>query len=280
MSMELRMTTDLETALPAEIGFNFEELKQELAYRLEYYEGLVVTEDTIRESKDDRAKLNKLKTAIEDRRKAIKRQWNAPYVEFEGRVKELVSLIDRPIAAIDGQLASFEEARKEEKRKQIKEAYDALVSDTIKDIMPLVRIFDKKWLNATMSITKVEDEIIACCKRVNADLLALDTIEDEYKAAVREVYIRTLDIEQAMAHRKSLKAAAEAFRAAEAARQEDQETNAQEDVQPVSAPSDSEPAAQQTDRIYRLRLEFHLTMNQANALKKFLADNHIDYEKI
>lgn len=280
MSMELRMTTDLETALPAEIGFNFEELKQELAYRLEYYEGLVVTEDTIKESKDDRAKLNKLKTAIEDRRKAIKRQWNAPYVEFEGKVKELVSLIDRPIAAIDGQLASFEEARKEEKRKQIKASYDALVSDTIKDIMPLERIFDKKWLNSTMSLSKIEEEIIGWGKRVNADLLALDTIEDEYKVAVREVYVRTLDIEAAMAHRKSLKAAAEAFRAAEEARQAEQETPAQEAVQPVSAPADPEPESQQTDRIYRLRLEFHLTMNQANALKKFLADNHIDYEKI
>ena len=280
MSMELRITTDLETALPAEIGFNFEELKQELAYRLEYYEGLVVTEDTIKESKDDRAKLNKLKTAIEDRRKAIKRQWNAPYVEFEGRVKELVSLIDRPIAAIDGQLASFEEARKEEKRKQIKASYDALVSDTIKDIMPLVRIFDKKWLNSTTTMNKVEEEIIGFSKRINADLLALDTVEGEYKAAVREVYVRTLDIEQAMAHRKSLKAAADAFRAAEAARQEDQETNAKEDVQPVSAPADPEPEAQQNERMYRLRLEFHLTMNQANALKKFLATEGIDYQKI
>ena len=127
-------------------------------------------------------------------------------------------------------------------------------------------------------MNKVEEEIIGFSKRVNADLLALDTVEGEYKAAVREVYVRTLDIEQAMAHRKSLKAAAEAFRAAEAARQEDQETPAKEDVQPVSAPADPEPEAQQTDRIYRLRLEFHLTMIQANALKKFLADNNIETE--
>lgn len=280
MSMELRMTTDLDYALPAEIGFNFEELKEELAYRLEYYEGLVVTEDTIKESKDDRAKLNKLKGAIEDRRKAIKKQWNAPYVEFEGKVKELVALIDRPIAAIDGQLASFEEKRKDEKRQEIEEAYANIVSDTIKDIMPLDRIFDKKWLNSTMSMTKVEDEIIVWSKRVNADLLALDTIEEEYKAAVREVYVRTLDIESAMAHRKSLKAAAEAFRAAEEARQAEQEAPAQEAVQPVIAHAEPEPEAQEIERMYRLRLELHLTMKQANALKKFLAENNIDYEKI
>ena len=282
MSMEFRMTTDLATALPKEIGFNFEELKTELAERLSYYSDLVVTEDTIKDAKADRASLNKLRDAIETRRKEVKKQVLEPYNVFEGQVKELVALIDKPVAAIDGQLAGFEEKRKEEKRKQIEASYDALVSATIKDIIPLDRIMSKKWLNATMSMTKVEEEIIGWSKRVNADLLALDTVEEEYKAAVRETYIRTLDIEAAMAHRKSMKAAAEAFRAAEAARQAEQEAPAQEAVQPVITPADPEPEAQHTEQetVYRLLLEFHLTMNQANALKKFLADNRIDYMKI
>ena len=280
MSMEFRMTTDLATALPKEIGFNFEELKTELAERLSYYSDLVVTEDTIKDAKADRASLNKLRDAIETRRKEVKKQVLEPYNSFEGQVKELVALIDKPVEAIDGQLAGFEEKRKEEKRKQIEASYDALVSSTIKDIIPLDRIMPKKWLNATMSMTKVEEEIVGWSKRVNADLLALDTVEEEYKAAVRETYIRTLDIEAAMAHRKSMKAAAEAFRAAEAARQAEQEAPAQEAVQPVIAPADPEPAAQHTERMYRLRLELHLNIKQANALKKFLAENNIDYEKI
>lgn len=283
MSMEFRMTTDLTTALPKEIDFNFEELKAELLERLGYYDALVVTEDTIKEAKGDRAQLNKLKEAIENRRKEIKKACMAPYNAFEVRVKELVALIDQPIDSIDGQLASFEEKRKEEKRKQIEESYAALVSDTIKGIMPLERIFDKKWLNATMSMPKVEEEIIGWSKRVNADLLALDTVEESYKAAVREIYVSTLDIEAAMAHRKRLKAAADAFAAREAQQVKQEEEKAEPAVQPPAESKVQHPDGdifEPKEKRYLLRLEFHLTMGQANALKKFLADNDIDYTKI
>ena len=50
--MEFIMSTDLTTALPKEIGFNFEELKAELAEKLDYYNNLVVTEDTIKEGNE------------------------------------------------------------------------------------------------------------------------------------------------------------------------------------------------------------------------------------
>ena len=102
--MEFIMSTDLTTALPKEIGFNFEELKAELAEKLDYYNNLVVTEDTIKEGKAEKAKLNKLREAVESKRKEIKKECMAPYTDFEAKVKELVAMIDAPVAAIDGQL--------------------------------------------------------------------------------------------------------------------------------------------------------------------------------
>ena len=49
--MEFRMTTDLSTALkPQEIAFNYDELKTQLAEKLEKYKGLLVTEDGIAEA--------------------------------------------------------------------------------------------------------------------------------------------------------------------------------------------------------------------------------------
>lgn len=282
MSMELRMTTDLAAALPSEIGFNFDELKQELETRLEYYGSLVVTEDTIKESKDDRAKLNKLKTAIEDRRKAIKKEWNAPYAEFEAKVKELVALVDRPIKAIDSQLEGFEAKRREEKLSQIDAAYTSLVSDTIKGIIPLERIMDPKWLNATAPMKRVEEEIIAQAKRVNADLLALDTVPEEYAAAVKAKYIETLDIEAALEHKKALQRAAEAFREREAAQAaEAAQEPAEQPREPEIAAQPDAPAQHTAQaKLYRLRLELHLTQPQATALKQFLESNHIDYARI
>ena len=103
MSMEFVMGNSLET-LPKTIDFNFEELKGQLAESLALYTGLVVTEDGIKGAKEDRAKLNKLREALENKRKEVKRECMAPYTDFEAKVKELVGLIDQPIAAIDAQL--------------------------------------------------------------------------------------------------------------------------------------------------------------------------------
>ena len=64
MSMEFVMGNSLET-LPKTIDFNFEELKGQLAESLALYTGLVVTEDGIKGAKEDRAKLNKLREALE-----------------------------------------------------------------------------------------------------------------------------------------------------------------------------------------------------------------------
>ena len=108
MSMEFVMGNSLET-LPKTIDFNFEELKGQLAESLALYTGLVVTEDGIKGAKEDRAKLNKLREALENKRKEVKRECMAPYTDFEAKVKELVGLIDQPIAAIDAQLKEYEE---------------------------------------------------------------------------------------------------------------------------------------------------------------------------
>ena len=102
--MEFIVNTDLTTALPATIDFNFDAQKAWLEERLSYYNTLVVTEDAIKDAKADRAKLKKLREAMDTRRKEIKKEWMAPYSAFEAKVKELTSLIDQPIGAIDTQL--------------------------------------------------------------------------------------------------------------------------------------------------------------------------------
>jgi ribosome modulation factor len=297
------METDLQTALPAEIGFNFEELKTELAEKLEHYNTLVVTEDGIKEAKDDRARLNKLRTAIDTRRKDIKKQYLKPYNEFEGPVKELTLLIDQPIAAIDTQLCAYEEKRKAEKLEKIQQAYDAGISDTIKDIVPFNRILDQKWLNATTSMKKVVEDITAIDSRVNADMLALDTIEEQYKTACRKVYVDTLDITKALSHRDELKAAEEAFIAREAerkareeaqrAREEERRAKAEEQAAlqaQKAAEAKSEPQAApeeypryevpEPEKVYALRLEFHVTREQAIALRRFVDENQINFKKL
>ena len=290
--LELRMTTDLQEATPAEIGFNFEELKAELAERLHYYNELVVTEEGIKEAKADRAKLNKLRKAIDTRRKDIKNEYLRPYNDFESKVKELTLLIDQPIKAIDTQLEDFETRRKEEKKAKVVALYHDTVPEDLRGIISLERIFDQKWLNTTTAMSRVEQEMQTCVQRVTADLLVIDTVEPEYQAAVKQKYIETLDIATALIQRDKLKAAEEAYKAREARKEAEKKAQdakkAEEDTN--TQPAEEKPAeAPKTARIeqkseepelYTLALEFRLTRTQAVALRNFLTSHMITYRKI
>ena len=100
------------------------ELKTELECRLEKYNNLTYSENQIKEAKEDRAGLNKFKEAIEIRRKEIKQLCLKPYNEFEEKVKQLVTLVDKPILAIDTQLKTFEDQRITAKTTDIHDFYE------------------------------------------------------------------------------------------------------------------------------------------------------------
>ena len=280
--LEMKMTTDLQAALPAEIGFNFDELKAELAERLHHYNTLVVTEDAIQDAKNDRANLRKLREAIETHRKEVKKQYEQPYKAFEAKVKELTALIDAPIAAIDCQVKNFEEQEKEKKREEIAMAYCELVPEGVQNIIPLNRILDPKWLNKGTTMKSIREAISVIANRTKIDILYLESaVAPEHLTAVRAKYIETLSIDAAMDHRDKLVEAEAAFRQREEQRAAMQ--HQAEEKPPVPAPEPvREPAPQPSreEKLYALRLEFHLTMDQANALKSFLAANNINYVKI
>ena len=233
--MEFRMIP-AEVKIP-ELTFNFEELKTDLTERLAYYTSLVVTEDAITEAKADRATLNKLKAALDEKRKEVKRQCLAPYDQFEKKIKELIALVDQPVAAIDSQLKAFEAAKKEEKQAAIVELYNTLVGEYLRTVIPLERIQKKDWLNATKPISKIKEEISEIVVGVTCDLEVLNTMEvDDYSPAVRAKYIETLDLSKALAHRQSLVAASEAFNRARAVQVPTaHETQSTPTVEPVTA---------------------------------------------
>lgn len=277
--MELIMQTDLTVAIPQELTFNFEELEAEITERLKYYNGLIVTEDTIKEAKDDRAALNRLRTALEDKRKEVKKLCLVPSNNFEAKEKKLIAPIDQAIANIDSQLKAFEDAKKAEKQAEIEAYYKETVAEYLQTVIPLARIQQRDWLNATKAMSKIKTEIDEAVARVTADLEVLNTMPtDDFTAAVRAKYMETLDLTAALAHRKSLQAAADAFNATQATMPTPPPVRM---TQPERAPerAPSEPA-EQTERVFLLRLEMHLTKAQGDALKKFLTDTGINYKKI
>ena len=76
-----------------EIEFNFDQLKEEISVQLKRYTNMVVTEETIKLAKEDKAELNKLMKALDTRRKEVKKECMEPYEAFASKVKELTDLI-------------------------------------------------------------------------------------------------------------------------------------------------------------------------------------------
>lgn len=279
--LELRMTTDLATAIPAEIGFNFDELKSELSARLEHYNHLVVTEDTIQAGKEDRANLRKLRDAIETRRKEVKKQCEQPYKAFEARVNELTALIDAPIMAIDSQVKAFEEQQRQQKYAEIEAVYDEKVPEALREIIPLRRVMDPAWLNKGTSMKKVTEAIETLVKRTRVDMVIIDGVDPKYMTAVQQKYIETLDVQAALNERDKLVAAEMAFQQREAERTVYQPPVEKTPPAAVYEPTrEPAPIPRQDTRLHDLKLAFRLTQSQATALKQFLTDNNIIYQKI
>jgi hypothetical protein len=199
--MEFQITTDLATV--AKIEFNHEELKKEISESISKFQGLVVTEDAIPEAKADRAKLNKLKGAIDDKRKEIKKSYLAPYNEFESKCKELTALVDEPIKAIDNQIKAFEEEQKTVKQNLINEYYSLTMGD-LEKVYPLSLIWDNKWLNATFKIKDVQSAIDDTKEKIKRDTEVIKSLKSCDEDYILSVYSKTLDVSAAITEQQKL----------------------------------------------------------------------------
>lgn len=199
--MELQIYAPQESGFIKVIEWNNEELKTEIAEKVKDYEGLVyVGEAQMKEAKADRASLNKLRTAIEDERKRIKKLCLAPYDIFEAQVKEVVALLDKPIAMIGEQIDAFEDAKKAAKKAEIEELFKTI---GFQDFVTLEAIWDPKWLNATVSMAKIEEAMRQRLYQIGDDVLTLHELND-YRFEALEVYKQTLDLNAAVREGKRL----------------------------------------------------------------------------
>lgn len=217
--MELRLINPNESGFLQHIEWNSEEIRKQVQMMMSAYTDVVYTEDTMKAAKDDRATLNKFKKVIEDRRKEVKKKCMEPYEQFEKEVKEITALIDKPIVMIDSQIKEYEEKQKAEKKSQIQAAYDESIGDFGKDL-PFERVFDTRYLNATFSLSKAMSEVIEKIEKFKTDIATIDSLDSKHKLNVRDVYVRTLDLSQAMAEDRRLRELEECLEADRKAKEE------------------------------------------------------------
>lgn len=217
--MEFRLINPTEGGFLKRIEWNRAELEAAVKAKVAQYEGVTYTDDTIQAAKADRAELNKLKAAIEDRRKIVKKVINEPYTVFEKELKGILALIDTPVGIIDTQIKDYENQKKEEKKEQIREAYSAAIGE-LEKVITFERLFDPRHLNATYSLPKAIADIQGKIEKVKTDLQTIDEMCSDYKTNAQDIYLKTLDLSKAMAEEKRLHDLKEKMEADKRAREE------------------------------------------------------------
>lgn len=94
---------------PAVINVDYDSVEKQLAAIVAQYTDYEVTASTYKIDYDERTRLNKLKEALEIRRKEIKNNINNPYKEFEKWYKKTVEPLDNVIANITAGLNAIDE---------------------------------------------------------------------------------------------------------------------------------------------------------------------------
>ena len=248
MSMEL-ILANADLNLPQSIA-NLEQLKEELVPRLEKYNNLVVTEDSIKAAKADKADLNKLKAAIDEQRKTIKKLYLEPYNVLETQCKEVIALIDAPIKAIDTQIKAFDEIEKQNKYKELEQHFESLNAP---EWISINNVLNPKWGNKTEKIDSLKAEMADSVKKCVSDF---DKIMEMYadfphKLAIEQKYKSTLDFSQTAVYAANLKTTYEREQARKAAEEEKRKREEELKAQMLKAAEEKKAAeaAQQPESV-------------------------------
>lgn len=263
---------------------NLEQLKAEIAPKMEYYRSLVVTEDSIRDAKKDKAALNKLRDAVNSQRIAVKKQCLAPYESLEKQCKELEALIVAPIAAIDVQIKAFEDKEKQAKYDELKEYFDS-VNET--DWITLEDVLNPKWANKSEKTDSLRAEISGSIKRISDEFQKLTQMytNSPHLIAIQDKYRQTKDFSVTMVYAKNLEWTWQ--------KEQDQKRREQENAQNLlvsppepesvtSQPAPPEPVSAQPEPTAIGTCAFRVigTRAQIITLRDFMRSQGIKYEVV
>lgn len=290
--LELKIFSPQENGFVPEIKWNNEELKAAIAEKMKEYKGLVFTEETISEGKKDRANLNKLRGAIDDERKRVKKLCMEPCNRFEKEVKEVLALVDEQISAIDVQIKEVEQIKREEKRKAVQELFESI---GFQKFVTLEMIWDEKWLNASVTLSKVENQMKETMYRIGEEVGTISRLP-EFSFEAMEVYKKTLDLTQAIKKGQELadiqKRKEEALarqKAEEERRKAEEAATGKESENPEEAADthDAPKKAEENDytRVVSelvMRIDFRVwgTKEQILALRDYMKKNNLKFGKV
>ena len=200
--IETEATTLEVTYTEATIASNMDALEAHVKKVVADYEGAtydLASAQAVKDAKHDRSYLNGIKKEIDERRKAVKREYNKPLDAFERRCKQITAIIDESTDAIKAQLDEAEQTRKDALYSRLQQHYEEFAG-LLAPVVPYERLHEPQWLNKTFGEIKAQQALEAKVSDVARDWETLKAQQEampHYADAERE-FFRTLDLGAAL----------------------------------------------------------------------------------
>lgn len=260
-----------------------QQVKAEVAAKVDFALRLVCTEDTVKDVKKVRSELNKELAEYEASRKAVKKAILTPYEQFEVVYKDCVSdTYKKADTELKRKIDSVENELKAQKAAEVKAYFDEYLQSKGIDFVT----FESAHINVTLSasVKSLKEQAKAFIDRICDDLNLIDT--QEHKDEILYHY-KKVDGMTFLNASKAITLVNEKFKAIEAEKAREEERKAREQAAAEAAakveavaPPTVEPIAPpvEEEKTYKLKFTVRGTMPQLKALKEFLNNGGYDYE--
>ncbi len=252
---------------------NLDIVEASIREKVEEYKKTVVTEDTIKDNKQFLAYIRKEKQSLDNERKSIKKAWMVPYEDFEKRVKNIISLYDEPVDAINMQLEEYDRKHREEKRVEIENIYNAVKGD-MEEWLPFDRIYNPKWENATYSNKKIRSDMEALFGSIKVSVSTIKSASSEFEEEGLAVLKKTGDLQAAFEEMNTRKRIKEEIVAKEERkRQEEGQKNKEQEIVEKQIPAEEAATGKQLENI-------ESTVQKPETEKAAIQENNIQSQDV
>lgn len=187
--------------VPGVLDANFGVLEANVDRILADYEGWEPSADSsddVEQCARTRKYLNGLAGEIDERRKAVKREYTKPLAEFEARANHVRDRIKEVSARLQDVEKRADEARRLKKRLELVDEYEE-IAPVLFPVVPYDRIADPKWLNKQPGVEACKRELAERVAKVAADLEVLRGLDLPFADQAEMRFFDTLDLGQATA---------------------------------------------------------------------------------
>lgn len=240
---------------------NYSAVVASVRERLKTYDGLIITEAAIPQTKTEIAELRRIAKTASDLRISVKKEHEAKISETINQLKEITDLYTEAASKLDSQIKEYEDREKEAKTADIKAYWDSVIG-RLRDFLPLQTVWNPKWLNKGYQMAQIQVEIDAAVETALKGMRSILSMHTPHEQTLLRVLFTTLDMQKVLDEKQTLDEQAEQM-----------ERRKEQERVPVQNP------VEEDFKEYTLTFRVTATKRQLVALREFLIANNIKFVK-